>query len=91
MDLDEKYKNLKNLLEKEKFPKPYMFKFIILTNEEKEKEVKDCFKDGQPEIKTTPSKTNKYTTIQIVQNMNSADEIIEKYKAVSKIKDVIHI
>jgi hypothetical protein len=91
MDLDEKYKNLKNLLEKEKFPKPYMFKFIILTNEEKEKEVKDCFNDGQPEIKTTPSKTNKYTTIQIVQNMNSADEIIEKYKAVSKIKDVIHI
>lgn len=91
MDLDEKYKNLKELLEKEEFPKPYMFKFIILTNKDKEQEVKDCFKDGQPEIKTKPSKTNKYTTIEIVQNMNSAQDIIDKYKAVSKIKDVIHI
>lgn len=91
MDLDEKYKNLKSLLEKEVFPKPYMFKFIILTDKDKEQEVKNCFKDGEPEIKTSASKSNKYTTIQIVQNMKSAQEIIDKYKAVSKIKNVIHI
>ncbi|HIP37178.1 MAG TPA: DUF493 family protein [Crocinitomix sp.] len=91
MDLDEKYKKLKTLLEKEKFPKPYMFKFIILTNKDKEMEVKNCFTDGNPEIKTSPSKSNKYTTIQIIQKMNSAQEIIDKYKAVSKIKNVIHI
>ncbi len=91
MDLDEKYKNLKSLLEKEKFPKPYMFKFIILTDKDKEQEVKNCFKDGEPEIKTSLSKSNKYTTIQIVQNMKSAQDIIDKYKAVCKIKNVIHI
>ncbi|MGV6860455.1 MAG: DUF493 family protein [Putridiphycobacter sp.] len=82
---------MKTLLEKEKFPKPFMFKFIITTDTAKEKEVRACFDEKECEIKTAPSKTGKYTTIQIVQKMESANAIIEKYKAVSKIENVIHI
>jgi hypothetical protein len=90
MDLIEKYKNLKELLDQEKFPKPYLFKFIILTESKKEEAVKACF-DKTAEFKTNYSKTKKYTTINIVQKMPSSEAIIERYMAVAKIENVIHL
>ena len=90
MELEEKYKNLKALLDKEKYPKPFLFKFIILTDETKQKEVTDCF-DNKAEYKYNSSKTNKYTTINILQKMDSSQSIIDRYLAVAKIDNVIHM
>ncbi len=86
----ETYANLKALLDKEKFPKPYVFKFIILTDPTKEKLIKDIF-DKRAKITLNSSKSNKYTTVSILQNMESSEAIIEKYLEVSKIENVIHI
>ena len=90
MGLEDKYKNLKELLDLEKFPKPFLFKFIILTDKEKEEAVKACF-DPKAEFKLSKSKSNKYTTINILQRMTSSQAIIDKYLLVSKIENVIHL
>jgi len=90
MNLEDKYKNLKALLDEEKFPKPFLFKFIILTDPKKEAAVKACF-DSKAEFKLNTSKSNKYTTINIMQRMDSSQAIIDKYLLVSKIENVIHL
>lgn len=84
------YKGLKALLDNEKFPKPYVFKFIITSSESKENEVKACF-DGKAKVTLTYSKTKKYTTLSILDTMESSEAIIDKYILVSKIENVIHI
>lgn len=89
-ELEDKYKHLKELLDLEKFPKPFLFKFIILTNEEKQTEVQACF-DPEAEYKFNKSKNNKYTTINILQRMQSSQSIIDKYLLVGKIDNVIHL
>lgn len=91
MEASEKtYEKLKALLDKEKFPKPYVFKFIVLTDSTGENEVRDCF-DEKAKITITYSKNKKYTTVSILQNMASSQAIIDKYLLVGKIKNVIHI
>ena len=90
MELEEKYKNLKELLDLEKFPKPFLFKFIILSDEVKQKQVVSCF-DANAEVKLNHSKTKKYTTVNIMQRMESSQAIIDRYLEVGKIEKVIHL
>ena len=90
MATTETYKKLKALLDQEKFPKPYVFKFIIKTDINKENEIRNCF-DGSAKITLNQSKTKKYTTVNIMQTMESSQAIIDKYLLVSKIDNVIHI
>ncbi len=90
MATQETYKKLKELLDQEDFPKPYVFKFIIKTDEKKENEIRSCF-DKEAKITLTFSKTKKYTTVSILQTMPSSQSIIDKYLLVSKIENVIHI
>lgn len=87
---DNTYANLKALLDNEKFPSPYVFKFIVLTEEDKVTNVRDCF-DKLAKVTLTYSKTKKYTTVSILQNMTSSQSIIDKYLLVGEIKNVIHI
>ena len=84
------YENLKALLDKESFPKPYVFKFIVVSESETEMEVRECF-DGKCKIKLTYSKSKKYTTLSILKTMPSSQAIIDKYLLVSKVKNVIHL
>ncbi|MFK8044176.1 MAG: DUF493 domain-containing protein [Crocinitomicaceae bacterium] len=84
------YENLKALLDKEKFPKPYVFKFIVVTESGAEQEIKNCF-SSEAKFTLTYSKTKKYTTVSILQKMKSSQAIIDKYLLVSKIENVIHL
>jgi len=84
------YEKLKELLDQEKFPKLYVFKFIILTDDKKEQKVRACFVE-KAKITLTYSRSKKYTTLSILQTMSSSQAIIDKYLLVSKIKNVIHI
>lgn len=90
MELEDKYAKLKGLLEQETYPKPYMYKFVIESDPDKEAEVKACF-NSDAQIKLNQSKTGKYTTISIVEQEKSAQDIIDKYMKVAHIDKVIHI
>ena len=91
-DPDKFYKKLKNSLEETtSFPSKYLYKFILPANQSKEKEIENIFNFAGAVINTTPSKTGKYKSISILVLMQSADAVIEKYKAVAKIEGVISL
>jgi hypothetical protein len=81
----------KSLLETTKFPTNYMFKFIIPSGEEKFKQIEEIFDNMGAVINSKPSKTGKYTSLTILVNMKSPDEIISKYQEVSKVEGVISL
>ncbi len=86
------YKKLKKSLEETtKFPTKYVFKFIISSDNKKFIEIENIFNNLGAVIDSKPSKTGKYTSLTILVNMKSPDEIIAKYKEVSKVKDVISL
>lgn len=89
---DEFYKKLKTSLEETtKFPTEYMFKFIIPTSKEKLKEIENIFNHTGAVITTRPSKTGKYNSITITVKMKNANDVIAKYKEVSKVEGVISL
>lgn len=86
------YKKLKsNLEETTKFPSKYMFKFIIPSDEAKSEQIKVIFNYLGAVINTKPSKTGKYISLTVLVTMQSADDIIKKYKEVSKVEGVISL
>jgi len=81
----------KSLDETSTFPTKYMFKFIIPADKEKFKNIETIFDNIGAVINSKPSKTGKYNSLTILVNMQSADDIIDKYKEVSKIDGVISL
>ena len=86
------YKKLEaSLNETTTFPTKYMFKFIIPTDKDKSVAIETIFDNLGAVIDSKPSKTGKYTSLTILVNMNSAEDIIQKYKEVSKVEGVISL
>ncbi len=86
------YKKLKlSLEETTTFPTDYMYKFIIPTNDEKFRSIENIFNNLGAVINSKPSKTGKYTSLTILVRMKTADDIIAKYKKVSKVEGVISL
>lgn len=86
------YKKLKlSLEETTSFPTDYMYKFIIPTCKEKFTFIEGVFNNLGAVIKSKPSKTGKYTSLTILVNMKTPNEIIAKYKEVSKVEGVISL
>ncbi len=86
------YKKLKIRLEEtSSFPTKYMFKFIIPADKEKFKKIENIFNNLGAVISSKPSKTEKFTSITVLVNMESADKIIELYKEVSIVEGVISL
>ena len=86
------YKKLKNsLIETTSFPTNYMFKFIIPTDDDKFKQIENMFDKLGAVIKSKPSKNNKFTSLTILVDMKSPDEIILKYKEAAKVEGVISL
>ena len=89
---EEFYNKLKSSLEETtNFPSEYMYKFIIPTDDAKLKQIEDMFDNLGAVINTKPSKTGKYKSLTILVNMNSADEVIAKYKDVAQVEGVISL
>jgi putative lipoic acid-binding regulatory protein len=78
-------------LETTSFPTEYLYKFIIPTSKEKLKEIENIFNNMGAVINSKPSSNGKYTSLSIYVKMNTPDEIINKYKEVSKIEGVISL
>ena len=86
------YDKLKiSLNETTTFPTKYMYKFIIPSGDEKFRQIEDVFNNMGAVINSKPSKTGKYTSLTILVKMKSADDVISKYKEVSKVDGVISL
>ncbi|TRX36497.1 DUF493 domain-containing protein [Flavobacterium sp. ZT3R18] len=73
------------------WPAEYLFKFIVPTSDENIKKVEEAFDCMGAVIKTTKSKTGKFTSISIDLEVKDSQEIIDKYQEVSTIKGIVSL
>jgi uncharacterized protein len=73
------------------WPSEYLYKFIVPTDPKKIEEVENAFDNLGAVIKTSQSKTGKYTSISINVLMESPEKVIEKYIDVSSIEGIISL
>ena len=73
------------------WPAEYLFKFIVPTDAEKIKKIQDAFDCMGAIIKTTKSKTGKFTSLSIDVTMKNAQEIIDKYQEVGTVEGIISL
>jgi uncharacterized protein len=73
------------------WPAEYLFKFIVPTLDDNVERVENAFNCMGAVIKTTKSKTGKFTSISIDVTVKDSQEIIEKYQEVSTIKGIVSL
>ena len=89
---EEFYERLKTELDNSNtWPAEYLFKFIVPTDEQKIEAVKNAFDCMGAVIKTTQSKTAKFTSLSVDVQMKSAQEIVDKYIEVSTIEGIVSL
>ncbi|MFY0483169.1 DUF493 family protein [Flavobacterium sp. PLA-1-15] len=89
---EEFYERLKTELDNTNtWPAEYLFKFIVPTDEQKIEAVKNAFDCLGAVIKTSQSKTAKFTSLSVDVQMKSAQEIIDKYIEVSTIEGIVSL
>ncbi|HTG66325.1 MAG TPA: hypothetical protein VL859_08120 [Flavobacterium sp.] len=89
---EEFYERLRAELDKSNtWPAVYLFKFIVPTDAEKIKQVELAFDCLGAVIKTTQSKTGKFTSVSVDVQMSGPQAIIDKYIEVSTIEGIISL
>ena len=89
-DKQESYNSFKEKLESvEEFPSIYTFKFIVKTATDKEAQVKAIFQHPSVTFSEKSSAGGKYVSITIKCYVTNADEVIDYYKKVAEIPDVM--
>ena len=89
---DEFYKRLKEeLTNTSLWPAPYLYKFIVPSDSEKIATIETAFDDMGAVIKTSQSKTGKFTSISIHVEMLHPDAVIEKYQELSAVEGIISL
>ncbi|MRX38298.1 DUF493 family protein [Flavobacterium sp. LC2016-23] len=73
------------------WPAEYLYKFIMPSVGDNVEQVEKAFDSMGAVIKTTKSKTGKFTSVSVDVTMNSADEVIAKYKEVSTIEGIVSL
>ncbi|WP_066757708.1 DUF493 family protein [Crocinitomix algicola] len=86
--MDDRFEKLRELLENLNYPSVYMYKFIVKQDPNKVAEIKKCFNESA-EITTKPSKNGNYISVSVKEMMLNSEAIIERYKAVGQIDNVI--
>jgi len=94
--MDEKaqefYKRLKEeLTNNSLWPSDYLYKFVVPTEPKKIKKIEDAFDNTGAVIKTSQSKTGKYTSVSVSVKMKSPEDVIEKYIELSDIEGIISL
>jgi hypothetical protein len=91
-ETEEFYTRLKSELDlSTTWPSVYLFKFIVPSDKENINQVEKAFDCMGAVIKTTKSKTGKYTSISVDVLMKNSQEIVDKYIELSIIKDIISL
>ncbi|MFI0490974.1 DUF493 family protein [Flavobacterium sp.] len=73
------------------WPALYLFKFIVPSIDDNIISVEEAFDCMGAVIKTTQSKTGKFTSISVDVMVKDSQEIIDKYIEVSTIKGIISL
>lgn len=73
------------------WPAEYLYKFIVPSVADNVDRVEKAFDSMGAVIKTTKSKTGKFTSVSIDVTMNNADDVISKYKEVSTIEGIVSL
>ena len=90
--VEEFYERLKVELDNSNtWPAEYLFKFIVPTVDDNVARVENAFNCLGAVIKTTKSKTGKFTSISVDVTMKDANEIIAKYQEVGTIKGIVSL
>lgn len=82
------YQSLREKLELQSWPSLYMYKFIFKGENRKIALIESEF-DKSAEFNIRASSAGKYVSITVKVKVNNSEEVIEKYKAISKIEGVI--
>tara|TARA_Y100000741_G_C17927664_1_gene426351 strand:+ start:159 stop:449 length:291 start_codon:yes stop_codon:yes gene_type:complete len=84
------YSNFKkSLVKSQKWPGIYMFKFILKSNKIKTDFFKKYFTKHRYSISIKESSKKNYRSVTIKSKMNSPDEVINIYKDLSMIDEII--
>lgn len=73
------------------WPALYLFKFIVPTTEENILKVEDAFNCMGAVIKTTKSKTGRFTSISVDVTAKDSQEIIDKYQELATIEGIVSL
>ena len=73
------------------WPAEYLFKFIVPSDPQNIDKIQVAFDCMGAVVKTTKSKTGKFTSISIDVTMKNAQEIVDKYLEVSTIEGIISL
>ncbi len=73
----------------EQFPSLYTFKFIVKADAEKLDKVKSIFIHSSTKFTEKESSGGKYKSITVETFVNTAEDVIDYYKSVSKVESVI--
>jgi putative lipoic acid-binding regulatory protein len=68
-----------------------LYKFIVPSVPEKISQIQEIFKDVEAKIQTRESRNGKYTSLSIHVKMNSAEDVIKKYRLVGEVDGVISL
>ncbi len=87
------YAKLKEqLLDTSTWPSEYLYKFIVLTDATKIKQIEDVFDNLGAVINTKASSNGKYTSVSIDVQMKNPDAVIGKYQEIAeKVEGVISL
>ncbi|MCW2119755.1 DUF493 domain-containing protein [Flavobacterium sp. 7A] len=89
---EEFYERLQAELERSSsWPALYLYKFIVPTDAAKIGKIEEAFDCMGAVIKTTQSKTAKFTSISIDVQMKNPQEVIEKYIELSAIEGIVSL
>ena len=73
------------------WPSEYLYKFIVPTELNKILEIESAFDDMGAVIKTSQSKTGKYTSVSVDVRMENPEAVVQKYIQVSDIEGIISL
>ena len=83
------YQGLREKLEERKWPALYLFKFIVPADPQKIAQTEALFNTDYAEVQLRPSKTGKYVSVSAKEMMMSAEKVIERYQAATKIEGLM--
>jgi putative lipoic acid-binding regulatory protein len=73
------------------WPALYLFKFIVPSENDNVVRVEQAFDCMGAVIKTTKSKTGKFTSISVDVQVKDSQEVVDKYLEVSTIKGIVSL
>ena len=89
---DDFYKRLeKQLSDSSVWPSLYKFKFILKSDSVEITNLKNMFDDIDANISSNISSSKNFTSITVTAKMQSANDIIKKYKLASEIEGIISL